>query len=587
MAHGAREEWSTATLVRLTAAALTIVFLLAFVAFFAEQKAERDQARGPTIPLAEWVENNLEKRLRFCEIKGENGLKSDTENDGKITVALVWTTMNDTYDGTDKKGHARAAFIDEDGNLQWLPTIVYTPLDGQNDPGDRSMIHAGRYRARVVCDAATQAVLGTRYQLPADLQHEYEIKPYRLDLSGLKLQAQDKYYDGTTNATITDAQICLTGPFEGQTAYLRIQGTFLASQSDFGASVTVTDVELIGTDNHRTADFDLRDVFDLYTSANIQPLPINAAQAEFEAHRPYTGSEQTFTVNSLSINGLQADFTVSGNTATDVGSYEMTVYGIGNFTGTLTLPFEITEPQKPQVIVQPIADVTYDGTAHAPSVSVTQGETTLVQGRDYVVSYNGGTEAGTATATVMLQGEYNGSISRTYSVNPKEMIATDSVLVDNNIYIYTGEEIIPVVTVMDGNRYLKEGRDYDLTYVDNVYPGTGSVTVQYKGNYKGSVTLSFEIQIQNCTTHWLMLVVFMILVVGSVLTDVLLKNNRRQRFAVVLLSSLCTVTSMMIALSAGCLVCCIVWLLIVVTSGVRTSRALKCRPGTLATSRTP
>ena len=59
---------------------------------------------------------------------------------------------------------------------------------------------------------------------------------------------------------------------------------------------------------------------------------------------------------------------------------------------------------------------------------------------------------------------------------------------------YTGAPLEPAVTVeLDGTK-LKEGTDYELSFKDNVEPGTASVTVRGLGDYFGTATAAFAIK---------------------------------------------------------------------------------------------
>lgn len=50
---------------------------------------------------------------------------------------------------------------------------------------------------------------------------------------------------------------------------------------------------------------------------------------------------------------------------------------------------------------------------------------------------------------------------------------------------YTGVAITPQVTVRDGERLLVEGRDYAVSYENNVVPGEASVLIGGLGDYAG------------------------------------------------------------------------------------------------------
>ena len=58
---------------------------------------------------------------------------------------------------------------------------------------------------------------------------------------------------------------------------------------------------------------------------------------------------------------------------------------------------------------------------------------------------------------------------------------------------YTGQEIVPGVSVYDGDQALTEGTDYEVTCFDNVNAGTAEVLVEGIGNYTGLVTKTFTI----------------------------------------------------------------------------------------------
>ena len=58
---------------------------------------------------------------------------------------------------------------------------------------------------------------------------------------------------------------------------------------------------------------------------------------------------------------------------------------------------------------------------------------------------------------------------------------------------FTGTAIEPAVTVMDGDTVLASGADYTVSYQNDTWPGTATITVTGKGNYQGTKTASFTI----------------------------------------------------------------------------------------------
>ncbi len=58
---------------------------------------------------------------------------------------------------------------------------------------------------------------------------------------------------------------------------------------------------------------------------------------------------------------------------------------------------------------------------------------------------------------------------------------------------YTGKAVKPTLTVYDGTVRLVSGRDYTVSYTDNIKAGTASAVIYGKGNYQGSKTVNFTI----------------------------------------------------------------------------------------------
>ena len=66
--------------------------------------------------------------------------------------------------------------------------------------------------------------------------------------------------------------------------------------------------------------------------------------------------------------------------------------------------------------IQTIADQTYTGSAITPTVTVMDGETTLVLNTDYTVAYSNNVETGTATVTVTGMGNYSGTATANFTI---------------------------------------------------------------------------------------------------------------------------------------------------------------------------
>lgn len=151
-------------------------------------------------------------------------------------------------------------------------------------------------------------------------------------------------------------------------------------------------------------------------------------------------------------------------------------------------------------------DKTYDGKAvNGPVVKA--GDKVLAEETDYTLTYKDseGNElsetpvnAGTYTVTVNGLGTYAGmNLNVTFTISPKAAELT--VVADPSSAKYDGKSKTPEVTVKDGDKVLKEGTDYTLSYVygedaetkdfagaEFVKEGNYTIIVTGIGNYERS-----------------------------------------------------------------------------------------------------
>ena len=69
--------------------------------------------------------------------------------------------------------------------------------------------------------------------------------------------------------------------------------------------------------------------------------------------------------------------------------------------------------------IEGIEDKNYTGSRQNQNLIVKLGEKTLVEGSDYKLIYSDNKNVGNASVTVVGEGKYNGSVSRTFKINPK------------------------------------------------------------------------------------------------------------------------------------------------------------------------
>lgn len=79
------------------------------------------------------------------------------------------------------------------------------------------------------------------------------------------------------------------------------------------------------------------------------------------------------------------------------------------------------------------------------------------------------------------------------SVSSKKQISGCRVSGIKSSYAYTGKAITPKATLKNGNTTLKQGRDYKVTYRNNVAAGKAYVKFEGRGSYRGTMTKTFRI----------------------------------------------------------------------------------------------
>ena len=147
-----------------------------------------------------------------------------------------------------------------------------------------------------------------------------------------------------------------------------------------------------------------------------------------------------------------------------------------------------------EITVEDIADLTYTGVAQTPTVTVKDGETPLVLGTDYTVSYTNNKNAGLKTAAyaptvtitaVETSEKYAGSTKKTFTIKPKPITPTVTV---SGITHYNCAAQTPTVSVKDGDSEIPT-RNYTVTYQRQTGNSFANVTeIKDPGTYRVVVT---------------------------------------------------------------------------------------------------
>jgi glucan-binding YG repeat protein len=122
---------------------------------------------------------------------------------------------------------------------------------------------------------------------------------------------------------------------------------------------------------------------------------------------------------------------------------------------------------------------------------VSIGSTNLKEGTDYTVACDNNTNVGTATITITGKGNYTGTKTATFEIEPASI--TGSSITGLSTKTYTGKAITQTPVVKSGSTTLIEGSDYTVSYKNNTNPGTATVIITGSGNYTGTKEVTFTI----------------------------------------------------------------------------------------------
>ena len=238
-------------------------------------------------------------------------------------------------------------------------------------------------------------------------------------------------------------------------------------------------------------------IYDGVTTVNIQKTGQNAYTGtpykilkyegnfrldnnENEQAIPFTGTgEFLYNYNPTA-------FYVTDNN--ELGFYDITMTDVGN--GKWNVSILKTAGQ-----MDVVPDQTYTGSAITPEPTVIAGSLDLIQGTDYVYSYENNENVGTAKVIATFQGDYEslGSVEKEFKI-VKSMTNND-ITVTIEPQTWTGNELTPVITVKDGETVLTENTDYTVTVPSGPVQNSGDYifTITGMGNYSDSREATFTI----------------------------------------------------------------------------------------------
>ncbi|MBR3158584.1 MAG: Ig domain-containing protein [Atopobiaceae bacterium] len=214
----------------------------------------------------------------------------------------------------------------------------------------------------------------------------------------------------------------------------------------------------------------------IHTGLQIRPLPVVTLKAGGTLKK-------------------DVDYTVEWGKNINVGIGTVTVKGKGNYTGSITVTFNIVKDITKLVTISAIKDREYTGSKikPLPVVALISSGAKLVKDADYTLRWGANKNVGKGTVTIEGKGSYTGSITVEFKIVPRNiLIAAKLPKISARTYNGKQQKPVPTVTLRTGGR-LKRNTDYTLSWARNTDVGFGTVTIKGKGNYKGTIKVAFKI----------------------------------------------------------------------------------------------
>lgn len=190
----------------------------------------------------------------------------------------------------------------------------------------------------------------------------------------------------------------------------------------------------------------------------------------------------------------------SSSAPKDAGTYKVT-YKVAdsneNYTGSVEYTFTISPKNVTAGMIDTIAAQEYTDSAITPEPVVKDGGVALSLGTDFDLKYDNNINAGENTATVTINGKgnYTGTASRTFTINPKDIKGAVITLQADSLG-YTGlMQEVQITSVILGQVELT-ANDYDIVNKSNEQINADdsiTLTIAGKGNYTGTATTTWKI----------------------------------------------------------------------------------------------
>ena len=215
---------------------------------------------------------------------------------------------------------------------------------------------------------------------------------------------------------------------------------------------------------------------------------------------PAEGDNGTWNWSSDDNNILEIQPSADGKTAKihvkNAGTVMLTVtYTSDTYIGVANISITVNPKAITADMIGNIDAQEYTGKDIKPTPEVKDGTTKLTNDTDFTYSYSNNRNAGTATLTITGKGNYEGEVTKEFTISPKSIDGA-SIELANKSFAYTGsEQTVNITSVKLSDGTILGTDDYVIKDNSNKATNAGEITltIEGKGNYTETATTTWEI----------------------------------------------------------------------------------------------
>lgn len=185
-------------------------------------------------------------------------------------------------------------------------------------------------------------------------------------------------------------------------------------------------------------------------------------------------------------------YTVSYASNVNAGAGSTIVTGLtsGYLKGSINKAFSIAPQSIKYAVFSDIDAQQYTGNQITPKLTVKYNGKTLVEGKDYKLSYNNNINSGAGSVVISGIGNFNNSVTKTFKITGSRHYYVESIADQ----VWTGNAVTPAIVIKDSDtNQVLSSSDYTVTYSNNIEEGVATATVKGIGKYEGTMYIDFNI----------------------------------------------------------------------------------------------